>query len=324
MNKKYMVFLFLAIAMLALLPFIGMINIDPGSIFREGSRGFIFWQLRVPRTIMGFVAGSSLALAGLIFQILFRNSLATPYTLGISSGASAGIVLGIKLHLSMTFLGLNGLYFCGFLGALLSIGIILAIARLAKSYSIYTLLMSGVALNFFFASMIVLTQYLFDFTQAISILRWLMGGIDLAGYRELTFLLPLYLLFVSLAFLLRKELVIASAGEDFAFSKGLNLKIFRLAMFILVSVLVGTLVSFVGPIGFVGLIVPHIARMVFKTDFRSVLIFSVIFGGILLSAADFIARNLIPPAEIPVGIITSMMGAPFFLFVLISSLKKNQ
>ena len=324
MNKKYLVFLILAIAMMALLPFIGMINIDPGSIFREGSRGFIFWQFRVPRTVLGFVAGSSLALAGLIFQTLFKNSLATPYTLGISSGASAGIVLGIKMHLSATFLGLNGLYFFGFLGALLSIGIILAIARMVKSYSIYTLLMAGVALNFFFSSLIVLTQYLFDYTQTISILRWLMGGIDLTGYRELIFLLPFYILFVSLAFLLRKELLIASAGDEFAYSKGLNLNRFRLLMFMLVSVVIGTLVSFVGPIGFIGLIVPHIARMIFKMNFRSVLTCTVISGGILLSFTDFISRNLISPAEIPVGIITSMMGAPFFLFILISSLKKKQ
>lgn len=324
MSKKYIVFLIMAIGMIALLPFIGMINIDPVSIFREGSRGFIFWQLRVPRTVLGFIAGSSLALAGLIFQTLFKNSLATPYTLGISSGASAGIVLGIKTHLSITFLGLNGLYFCGFLGALLSIGIILAISRVVRSYSIYTLLMSGVALNFFFSSLIVLTQYLFDFTQTISILRWLMGGIDIAGYRELIYLLPIYIVFISLAALLKKELLIASAGEAFAFSKGLNLNKFRLIMFVLVSTVIGTLVSFVGPIGFIGLIVPHIARMIFKTDFTSVMTFTVIFGGILLSVTDFIARNLMPPAEIPVGIITSLMGAPFFLFVLISSLKKNQ
>lgn len=323
MNKKYTILLGFGLVILLLLPFFGLIKIDFTHLLKSSDTSFIFWQLRVPRTIMGFFAGSSLALAGLIFQNIFKNSLATPYTLGVSTGASAGIVLGIKLHLTSTLLGLNGIYIFGFLGAIISITVILGITKLVKSYSIYTLLMSGVAINFFFSSLIVLLQYLFDFTYTITILRWLMGGITTTGYKELLFFLPVYVFFIFSSFILRNELLIASAGDEFAFSKGLNIKKFRILLFILVSFIIGVLVSFVGPIGFIGLIVPHIARLIFKKDFKSTLFFTIITGGILLSLTDFVARILIPPVEIPVGIITSLMGAPFFLFILISSLRKN-
>jgi iron complex transport system permease protein len=324
MNRKYVFLTILGLLVLILLPFIGIIKIDLSTLFSENSSSFIFWQLRLPRTLLGFMAGSSLALAGLIFQNLFKNSLATPYTLGISSGASAGIVLGIKLHLSATLLGINGMVILGFGGALLSIGVILGIARLVRSYSIYTLLMSGVAINFFFSSFILITQYLFDFSQTLSILRWLMGGISVTGYRELLFLLPVFVFFILAAILLRKELVIASAGEAFAYAKGLNIRRFRIIVFITVSFIIGILVSLVGPIGFVGLIIPHISRLIFRRDFKSVLAFTIISGGLFLAITDFVSRIVIRPVEIPVGIITSLMGAPFFLFVLISHLRKNR
>ncbi|MCK4942977.1 MAG: iron chelate uptake ABC transporter family permease subunit, partial [Candidatus Aminicenantes bacterium] len=152
----------------------------------------------------------------------------------------------------------------------------------------------------------------------------LMGGISGARYGELLFLLPVYLFFILAVYLLRNELIIASAGEEFAYSKGLNIRKFRIIIFITVSFIIGILVSFVGPIGFIGLIVPHIARLIFRRDFKSVLIFTIISGGIFLSITDFIARTLIPPVEIPVGIITSLMGAPFFLFVLITHLQKSR
>ncbi len=323
MRKKYILIIGLGLLVLLLFPFIGVIDVNVDSIFSGDQASFIFWKLRVPRTILGFIAGSSLALAGLIFQNIFKNSLATPYTLGVSTGASAGMVLGIKLNLSLAALGLNGLYIYGFAGALISISLIMGIAKVVKSFSIYTLLMSGVAINFFFSSCIVVIQYMFDFTQTIAILRWLMGGINPTGYEELLFLLPVYIFFVAMTFFLKNELVIASAGEDFAYAKGLDIKRFRIMLFIVVSLIIGILVSFVGPIGFVGLIVPHISRIIFPRDFKSVIFSTMIMGGLLLAFTDFIARILIPPAEIPVGIITSLIGAPFFLFILISTLRQK-
>jgi iron complex transport system permease protein len=325
MTRKYVIIALAGVIILSFLPFIGIVKIDVQSLISADSstNSFIFWQLRVPRTLLAFLVGSTLALSGLIFQNIFKNSLATPYTLGVSSGAAASTVMAMKLKLSLVFMGLNGTYIYGFTGALITILIILAIARAVKSFSIYTLLMSGIALNFFFSSFILLVQYLLDFTETVSVLRWLMGGLTVTGYNEIIFLLPLYLFFVITTFMVRNELVLISGGDQFAYSKGMNVKKFRIFIFVMVSFLVGVVVSIVGPIGFVGLIVPHISRLIFKDDFKAIIYFTIFIGGLMLVVTDFLARILIPPVEIPVGIITSFMGAPFFLFVLISKLKKN-
>lgn len=324
-RRKYVIIAVVGLAVLVLLPFIGLIKIDVHALISDdsGNNAFIFWQLRVPRTLLAFLVGSTLALSGLIFQNIFKNSLATPYTLGVSSGAAASSVIAMKLKLSVAFMGLNGTYIYGFTGALITILIILTIARAVKSFSIYTLLMSGIALNFFFSSSILLIQYLLDFTETVSVLRWLMGGLTVTGYSEVLFLLPLYFFFVITTFAVRHELVLISGGDQFAYSKGMNVKKFRIFILVVVSFLVGVVVSIVGPIGFVGLIVPHISRLIFKDDFKAVIYFTIFIGGLLLVVTDFLARILVPPVEIPVGIITAFMGTPFFLFVLISKLKKG-
>ncbi|MCK4889450.1 MAG: iron ABC transporter permease, partial [Candidatus Aminicenantes bacterium] len=256
-------------------------------------------------------------------QNIFKNSLATPYTLGVSSGAAAGTVAALKLNLALSIFGINLVYIAGFLGGILSILLILGISRITKSYSVYTILMSGVAINFFFSAFILLLQYMVDITQTISVLRWLMGSISTTGYKDILILLPIWIFFVLTAVLLNKELVLISGGENFAVTRGLDVKKFRILLFIIVSLITGVIVSITGPIGFIGLIVPHIARQFIKDDFRFLVIVTVIFGGILLAIADLLARTLIPPVEIPVGIITSFFGAPFFLFILITSLRKK-
>jgi len=325
MRKKYIIIIVMGLVLVVLLPFIGVVKISPAKVISSeaGLENFIFWQLRVPRTLIAFMVGSALALAGLIFQNIFKNNLATPYTLGISSGAAAFTVMAMKFRLSIMFLGLNGLYIYGFTGALVTIFIILGIARIVKSFSIYTLLMSGIALNFFFSSFILLFQYLLNFTETITALRWLMGGINVTGYKEVIFFAPISIFFIISAFLVRNELVLISGGDQFAYSKGIDVKKFRIIIFILVSFVIGVVVSIAGPIGFVGLIVPHIARLIFKDDFKAVIFLTVITGGLLLVVTDFLARVLIPPVEIPVGVITSFLGAPFFLFILISTLRKE-
>ncbi|MGE5343442.1 MAG: FecCD family ABC transporter permease [Candidatus Omnitrophota bacterium] len=324
MTKKYVLISIVGIALLTILPFIGVIHIDIHALVKaDEPQGFIFWQLRVPRTLLAFIVGSTLALAGLIFQNLFKNSLATPYTMGVSSGAAAATVMALKLGISLPFLGLNGLYVYGFLGALVTILAILGISGIVKNFSIYTMLMSGVALNFFFSSFILLIQYMLNFTETVSVLRWLMGGLTVTGYSEVIFLAPLYVFFVITTFLVRNELLLISGGDHFAHSKGMDVNRFRIWVFIGVSFLIGVVVSITGPIGFVGLIVPHIARLIFKDNFKPVIFLTLILGGLLLVVTDFVARTLIPPVEIPVGIITAFLGAPFFLFVLISKLKKD-
>jgi iron complex transport system permease protein len=323
MNKKYIVISIFGLLVSVCLPFIGQVKLDIQSLFGDNTGSFIFWQLRVPVTILSFIVGSTLALAGLIFQNIFKNSLATPYTLGVSSGSAAATVLAIKLNLSLSFLGMNGIYVYGFIGALITIFLIMGIAKFVRSFSIYTLLMSGIALNFFFSSVILLVQYLSDYAQTASVLRWLMGSLDVAGYNEIIFLLPLYFFFIIATFLLRNDLILLSAGDSFAHSKGMNVKAFRVFILIIVSFIVGVVVTIAGPIGFIGLIVPHISRLIFKNDFKAVIYFTIFIGGLLLVLTNFAARNIMSPVYIPVGIITSFIGAPFFLFVLVSKLKKS-
>ncbi|MEN8154576.1 MAG: iron ABC transporter permease [Acidobacteriota bacterium] len=325
-NRRNKIFLICIAGFITLLtvPFLGMVDIDIHSIFEKGSRGFIFWQLRLPRVILSFLAGSALALGGLVFQNIFKNSLATPYTLGVSSGAAAGAVIAIKLNLTITIFGLNWIYISGFAGGLVSIFLILGITRITKNYSVYTILMSGVAINFFFSSFILLLQYMVDITQTISVLRWLMGSISTSGYNDIFILLPAWIFFVIIIFLVKKELLLISGGEEFAGSRGLNVKAFKIILFIIVSFITGIIVSIVGPIGFIGLIVPHISRLIIKNDFKVLIFFTIFLGGIILTFADMLSRLLIPPVEIPVGIITSFFGAPFFLFILISGLRKKR
>ncbi len=325
MDKKkiFLILLTILFVLFFFLPFFGTVKLSFSSILNNETDRLIFWEIRVPRLILGFLAGAILSLSGLLFQNIFKNSLATPYTLGISSGASAGVVIAIKLNLSFLFLGFGARSLFGFLGALLSIFLIISIARLVGSFSIYTLLMSGIAINFFFSSLVAITLYLFDFTQTISILRWLLGGIEPVRYSELIFLSIIFVIFVIIVFLIKDQLLILSIGDEFAISKGLDIKKFRLTIFFIVSIVIGILVTRTGPIGFVGLIVPHISRLIFK-NMKTNIIITIIMGGLFLGYADFIARILIPPVEIPVGIITSLIGAPFFIFVLITSLRNNR
>ncbi len=310
--------MFLLILLSAIFPFLGAINFSIKQILSQPiSENFIFWQLRVPRVLLAFMTGSVLSLVGLIFQYLFRNPLATPYTLGVSSAASAGVVLSMKLGLSLSFFGLSSSFIFGFLGSVISLLIILIIAQSLRNYSIYTLLMCGVAMNFFFSSLVVIVQYLFDIHQSFSAIRWLMGGISLPGYKTLVFLFPFYIVFLILVLFFSKELAILSVSDDFALSKGVEIKKIRNLMLLFISLIIGIFVSICGPIAFVGLVIPHITRIFFQEIKRTIL-FSSVFGSFVLVFTDYIARTLLAPVEIPVGVITSLIGAPFFLFILIA------
>ena len=215
MNKKIGLLFLLALLLLVCTPFLGITPIDLRGIFGSSPNSFIFWHLRVPRTILGFVAGAILALSGLVCQNLFKNNLATPDLLGISSGAAAGAVVALKFKLHLSFLGSGGIYVFSYLGAISAVLFIFLVARLIRNSSLYTFLMSGVAINFFYSSIIVFFQYIFDYSDTFSLLRWLMGGISVAGYGEIVFLLVLAVIFLLFVFLFKKEFLLVSAGDDF-------------------------------------------------------------------------------------------------------------
>jgi cobalamin transport system permease protein len=283
----------------------------------------IMSEIRIPRVLFAFVAGSGLALCGMVFQAMFHNPLATPFTLGVASGASLGAAIYVSMGLSFTFLGINGTSFAAFSGALLAISIVYSISRFRQGFSTETLLLTGVAISFFFSSLILFTQYLSNVTDSFRILRWLMGELSIIGYRDLMQLLPFVTLCIAIILWLGRELNLLMAGDDIAISRGVAVKQIRYILFFTTSLCVGAIVALCGPIGFIGMMVPHICRLIVGTDHRWLTPATLMFGGGFLVVCDTIARLIIAPAEIPVGVITTLLGGPFFLWLLIRSRSKT-
>jgi len=280
-------------------------------------------EIRIPRVLFAFVAGSGLALCGMVFQAMFHNPLATPFTLGVASGASLGAAIYVSLGLSFSILGINGTSFAAFSGALLAISIVYGISRFRQGFSTETLLLTGVAISFFFSSLILFTQYLSNVTDSFRILRWLMGELSIVGYRDLMQLLPIVTICIAVIIWLSRELNLLMAGDDIAISRGVAVKQVRYILFFSTSMCVGAIVALCGPIGFIGMMVPHICRLIIGTDHRWLIPASIMFGGGFLVVCDTIARLIIAPAEIPVGVITTLLGGPFFLWLLIRSRSKT-
>lgn len=306
------------LAVLALAPFAGLGGIDDAAIREQ-----ILTQIRVPRALFAFVAGAGLALCGLVFQAMFHNPLATPFTLGVASGASFGAALTVFLGINISLLGFDAITLGAFFGALGAISFVYGISRLNYSFSTETLLLTGVATSFFFSSLILFTQYLSDINESFRITRWLMGGLSISGYQQLLQLLPVVTLSAGIIIWLSRELNLLMAGDDIAISRGVAVKRVRYLMFFTTSMCVGAIVALCGPIGFVGMMVPHICRLIIGTDHRWLIPASLVFGGGFLILCDTLARIIIAPAELPVGVITTLLGGPFFLWLLVRSRRQT-
>jgi len=295
-----------------LLPCVGQTFYVPGTE--------IYW-LRFHRTALALIAGSGLALAGLVFQAMFRNPLATPYTLGVASGAAFGAALCLQTTIR---LGLPSLIFAiptvslgAFLGAFLAMGIVLGLSRRRDTTS-EQMLLAGVAVNFFFSSLIVLLQYLSAPHDAFQILRWTMGGVQNATVAsDWLRLLPIVVLMMVFLASQSRTMNVFVTGNDRAKSLGVNVERFRAVLFIGTSLVVGFIVSATGPIGFVGLLVPHVARLLVGPDHRLLILSTGFMGAIFLACCDTLGRLISHPAEFPVGIITALLGGPFFLWLLL-------
>lgn len=277
----------------------------------------ILTQIRIPRVLFAFIAGSGLALCGMVFQAMFNNPLATPFTLGVASGASLGATLYVYLGLSFSLLGMDGSTIAAFSGALIAISFVYSISHFRRGFSSETLLLTGVAISFFFSSLILFTQYLSNVTDSFRILRWLMGGLSIVGYHDVIQLLPFVSLCVAIILWLSRELNLLMAGDDIALSRGVAVQQVRYLLFFITSLCVGAIVALCGPIGFVGMMVPHICRLLIGSDHRWLTPATLLFGGGFLILCDTVARLIIAPAEIPVGVITTLLGGPFFLWLLI-------
>ena len=311
--------LLFSIAVIFAAPFMGMQEISPSALFGGNeSHSRILWDLRIPRVLLAWISGATLALCGLIFQALFRNPLASPDMLGVSTGAAFGAVVYIRLGVVFSVLGVSGLSCAAFAGALLSTAAIYMAGSLKRGgMSEATLLLAGVAMSFLFGSLNMIINYGGGYVDTFRMMRWSMGGIQAVGFSSViaTFM-PMAAIFL-LAFVTAPELNLFICGEEIASSRGVSVARLRKLLFISVSAVVGVNVAACGPIGFIGLLAPHICRKIVGTDHRRLSIAALLFGGAFLVICDTAARTLWAPAEVPVGILTSFIGSIFFLFLLI-------
>jgi iron complex transport system permease protein len=320
-NYGWLVLLLLGSAGVVLLaPLIGgqIVSIDSILAARQDDpAAMIFWEIRLPRVCLAWVAGAGLAVAGMAFQAMFRNALATPFTLGVSSGASLGAAVGVRLGLGATLLGFSGVTVGAMGGALLAIAIVYGLTRLKRNCTTGAMLLAGVAVNFFFSSLILLIQYTADFYDTFRILRWLMGGLQMVGFDSPLRVLPFVAGGSILLAALVGELNLLTVGEELAASRGVAVARIKTLLFLIVSAMVGVIVSMCGPVGFVGLMCPHICRLIVGPDHRRLLPATLLFGGAFLVICDTAARTAFAPTELPVGIFTSFLGGPFFLWLLL-------
>jgi iron complex transport system permease protein len=277
----------------------------------------IFWQLRLPRVLLALLAGGGLAVSGVAFQTLFRNALAEPYTLGIASGAALGAVIVLRFQAEGTLLGLPLLAIASFAGALGATGLVVSLAVRRQGVETSTLLLAGIAVSLSCGALILFLQYLADSTQTFRMVRWMMGGLAVVGYREVLWVLPWILGGVVLLLALRWDLNLLLTGEELAASRGLDLSRLRLKVLVATSLMIGALVAVAGPIGFIGLIVPHMLRRWVGHDHLFLVPACLLGGGAFLALCDLAARTLMSPAELPVGVLTALLGGPFFLWLLV-------
>jgi iron complex transport system permease protein len=278
----------------------------------------IFFHHRLPRVILGFLAGATLATVGAVFQVVLRNPLATPHTLGLTGGAAMGAFIAISLPgLALNWGPFSTVQLFSLAGAAVPMVVIYYLARRPQGISTITLLLAGVIIGIFCSSVNMLIRYLAHPNLLVSMERWLMGGLDVIGYLPIAVILPLLLPGLGLLILQAPTLNHLALGEEIAMGHGIDVnRVLKLAFFA-GGVVTAVVVSVVGPIGFVGLIVPHAVRKISGYDHRIVLPASFLTGGTVLVACDVIARTVIAPTEMPVGIITALVGGPFFLYLLI-------
>lgn len=314
----------LAAGAILLAPLMGSTHIslrrafDRSVPFSENVDAQIFFIARLPRTLAGALVGSTLASAGVVFQGLLRNPLATPFTLGVSAGAALGAMLAITFSWSFAWAGVSAAAAASFIGSLAAVGIVYALARARhRGLSTNVLLLAGVTMNAFFSALILFVQYFADFSQTFRILRWLMGDLDISNYQPILTALPLVVIsFAAFAWLAR-PLNLLSMGVDSASTRGLSVVGAQRGAFLSASLATGAAVSVGGPVGFVGIVVPHLVRLLVGPDHRLVLPASALFGAAFLVGCDVVARTVMAPIELPVGVITALIGGPFFLWLLV-------
>jgi len=285
--------------------------------FTDNVDAQVFFVARLPRVLAAILVGSSLAVAGVVFQAFLRNPLASPDTLGLSTGATLGAVIVITFHIDTAVLGISAVPIASFLGAAIALGIVWAMS-VARRHGTSTtvLLLAGVALSAFFGALNRLVQVLGDFTDTFRSIRWMMGSLDVGSYTDVAVsFVPIPAALVAVATLPR-VLDLVSLGTAAAESRGVDVRRAERLALVSASVLTGSAVSLGGPTPFVGIIVPHIVRLIVGADHRVVLPAAALFGGTFLVLCDLLARTAFGAAGMPVGAVTALLGGPFFLWLL--------
>lgn len=312
------------IAVLVVAPAIGSTSIslsrvfDPTIPWTDNVDAQIFFIARLPRVLAGALVGSTLAAAGVVLQALMRNPLATPFTLGVSAGAALGAMLALAFQLDVSFLGASSVPTASFLGSLVGTAIVYVLAtRVHGGLSTNVILLAGVTLNAFFSAIITFLQYLIDFADWYRTALWLLGNLDVSSFRPIVATAPLFVLSFAMFAVLPRALNLLTLGDDVASARGVDVGRIQRVAFLSSSLATGAAVSLAGPIGFIGIVVPHLVRLMVGADHRIVLPAATLFGAAFLVLCDLIARTIMTPLELPVGIVTAMIGGPFFLWLLV-------
>jgi iron complex transport system permease protein len=292
----------------------------PGIFFESTPQNWlIFWRIDVPRVLLSILVGGTLAILGLIFQALFQNPMASPYTSGVSSAAALGaglMLFSANFEDYFPWLSLTG---GAFVSAGLALGMLLLLIKLRPFLDPSSLVLCGLVCNYFFSSLLLLVQYFSDPSQLYALSHWLMGNLNTIGYQTSIIIAACSVTGLIFFGSKHKALDLACLGDEVAITKGLNIAALRRDLLIVGSILVTVLVAHVGPIGFVGIIVPHISRILTGYSHKVNFYPTFILGAIFLSLSDLIARSCLEQTELPVGLITSLIGAPIFIFMLIRS-----
>lgn len=326
----WLVILGLLVIALVLNAGLGPVRIPPGTVVKmllnrlpffsfsvswPQSSDIILFQIRIPNAVLVTLTGMALSGSGAAYQGLFRNPLADPYIIGVSAGAGLGAVLAMTAHWPTTFLGMLTLPAAAFVGAIVTVGIVYRLARVGKSTPITTLILAGVAVSAF-ASATTSLLMLISTDQLHRAVAWLLGGFALGGWEPILALTPYLALGLGALFLLSRPLNVLQFGDEQAAQMGLAVERYKLFLVLAASLVAAGAVSFSGIIGFVGLVVPHLTRLIWGVDYRRLIPFATFLGGVVLLASDVVARTILAPRDLPVGIVTAVLGAPFFLYLL--------
>lgn len=303
--------------------FIGSTNLNlmdvVSYLFNKGqisaSTGIIIFEIRLPRIILAFIVGAGLAVAGSVFQAIIRNPMVDPYIIGISAGAGTGVMFALFLGIEIMFFNLNSIPIFAFLGAALTVFVVYQLARVGNKLPVLTFLLAGVAVSFILNSLMSFLMVLRT-ENLQQLVYWLMGSLAGTSWNDIKMILPYFLAALAVIVFYLKDLNILLLGEESAAHLGLDVERTKIVLLGAASLITAAVVSVSGSIGFIGLVIPHITRLIIGPDHRKLIPLAALIGGSFLLIADTAARTLMAPMELPVGIITALAGGPYFIYLL--------